>query len=184
MARGVDRDDHGVVARVERTCSFTVEGREAALVIANALAIYPDVRKVVCRADVNEGAHVRGRLDVKIALEPHDTFIAEKRGVLGVPVARDVHYRRGGEVVFVVVRTAGDVRVGVPGVAVVAYLAIRFVQGPGRRRIDQIVPGPIERGDGAMVDPDQQCRQRFLLRKRRVDCCETEEDPAQPKYKA
>lgn len=55
-ARRVDGDDDEVAAGMEDRGDFAVERGVAALVVADALLVDPDVRAVVCRADVQEGA--------------------------------------------------------------------------------------------------------------------------------
>ena len=67
---------------------FTIERREATLVLANSLAIYPDKRTIVDRTDVKKRSASYLGLELEVTLVPHDTFEAEQRGILRVPIAR------------------------------------------------------------------------------------------------
>ena len=163
-AGGIDGDDDEVAARVEGGGDLAVEGSEASLVVADAFPVDPHEGAVVGRTDVEKVAGAGFGLRLEVALVPDDAFEAEEGWVLRVPVAGNLQRGCGGEVVLVVMRAAGDVGVGVLGVAVVLDRAVCVVQVAGRRLIDEVVPVAIERGDGAMIDTDEKRVQRRLRR--------------------
>ncbi len=166
QASGVDGDDDEVGAGLEGGGDFTVERGESALVVADALLVYPDEGLVVCRTDVEEGARVGFGLEVEVALVPDDAFETEEGGVLGVPVAGNFEGGGGGEVVLFVVRAAVDVGMGIEGVAVVANLTGGGIEGSGGWLVDEVVPVSVQGCDGAAVYADEE-RLKRLLRKRR-----------------
>jgi len=128
LAGGVHRDNDEVVTGLQGGGDFAVEGGEAALVVADALLVYPDEGLIVCSADMEEGARVGFGLEVEVVLIPDDPLKAEKRRVLSVPVAGDFECGSSGEVIFFVVRATVDIGVGIQSISVVADLARRLVQ--------------------------------------------------------
>jgi hypothetical protein len=131
-----------------------VEGSEAAFVVAETLAVDPDVGAVVGGADVEEGAGVGGGGEGEVALVPDDAFVAEDGGVLGVPVAGDGEVGGGGEVVLGGAGAEGEVGVLVEGVGVVLDLAVGGVE-IGAGLVDKVVPGAVEGGGGTVVEVDE-----------------------------
>jgi hypothetical protein len=79
-ASGVDGDDDEVRAGMEHCGNFAIERRVAALVVADALLVDPDVRAVVGRADVEEGAGAGFGLGVEVPLVPENAFVVEELG--------------------------------------------------------------------------------------------------------
>ncbi len=79
---------------------LAVEGREAALVIAGLFAVYPRVRDIVGRADVQESANVGLDLVLKILFVPDRALVEEERIELRVPVAGNFQRGRLGKVVL------------------------------------------------------------------------------------
>ena len=169
FAGGVHSDDDEVAARLEGGGDFAVEGSEAALVIADALLVYPDEGLIVCSADVEEGTRVCFGLEVEVTLVPDDSLEAKESGVLGIPVPRDLECGGSSEVVLLVMRSAVDVGVAVEGIAVIANLTFGSVETLSGWLINEVVPVSIEGGDGAPIDTYQK-RLKRLLRK----CGETE----------
>ena len=103
---GVDGDDDEVGARMQDGGDFAVKGRVAALVIADAFLVDPNVGAVIGRADVEETAGARLGLRLEVALIPDDALVVEELGYLGVPVAGNFERGRCGEVVLLVVLAA------------------------------------------------------------------------------
>ena len=141
---------------------FAVERREATLVIADAFPVDPDVGSIVCGADVQEGACARPGIGGEVTLVPNDALVVEELRHLGVPIAGDLHGGSCREIVLVVMRSAGDVRVSIFRVGGVVDGAIRSVEGAGWSLVDEVVPVSIQAGDGAMIDTDEQRLERLL----------------------
>ena len=87
-AGGIHGDDDEVRAGMKHCGNFAIKGRVAALVVADALLVYPDVRTVVGRPDMEKGSGAWLGLRVKVALIPENTFVIEELGNLSVPIAR------------------------------------------------------------------------------------------------
>src|ERR1035438_7261861 len=138
-ASGIHGDDNEVRAGMKHCGNFAIKPRVAALVVANALLVDPDVRTVVGRANVEEGASAGFGLGVEFPLVPENTFVVEELGNLRVPIARHLQGWCGGKVVLFIV-PANDVRVGVHGVRLVVDLAISGVQRPTRGLVDEVMP--------------------------------------------
>jgi len=87
--------DHQEVALwLEQACDLEVEGREAALVVAQLDAVEVDLGTLVDRAEVHEVALAGWRRhDVERPLQPYRALVVQQLGVLRVPVAR--HLQRG-----------------------------------------------------------------------------------------
>ena len=144
---------------------FAVERRIAALVIADPFLVDPDVRTVIGRADMEEGARAGFGLGVEVALIPDHALVVEELRHLRVPVAGHFERRSGRKIVLLVV-LAHDVGVLIHGVALVVDLTARRIQSAPWRLVDQVVPVPVQTGDGAMIDADKKRLQRFLPRLR------------------
>ena len=160
-AGGVDGDDDEVAAGVEDLGGFAIEGGEAALVVAQALAVHPDVRTVVGGPYVEEGAGAGLGVEVEVALVPDNAFVAEEGGVLGVPVAGDVEGWGGGEIVLSGLGGAGNVELLVEGVGVVFDLALGGVK-IGAGHVDEVVPRAVEADGGAVINVDEESVEWFL----------------------
>jgi hypothetical protein len=72
---------------------FTIERGEAAFVVANPLPVDPHMGAVISRADVQEGARAGFGLGIKVTLVEDDSFVVEKLGYLGIPVAGNFRER-------------------------------------------------------------------------------------------
>ena len=141
--------------------SFAIEGCKAAFVVAEALAVNPDVRAIVGSSDVEEGAGAGFGVEVEVALVPDNAFVAEEGRVLGVPVARDVEGGGSGEVVLGGLDGAGDVKLLIEGVGVVFDLALGGVEVCAGH-VDQVVPATVEVDRGAMVNVDEESIEGLL----------------------
>jgi len=109
----IDGEDDEVFAVFEDAGDLAIEGREAALVLADFFGVNPDEGAVVGGADVEEGAGVGLGGVFEAALIPDGAFVVEEFGSLGVPVAGDLEGRGIGEVI--VLRVARGVEGGVVG---------------------------------------------------------------------
>ncbi len=136
--------------------NFAIEGREAAFMIADPLLIDPYMGAVVRRADVEKHTGAGLGLRVEVALIKNDALVAEELWNLGVPIAGHLEGRSRGEVILGVVRAAGDIWMGVHGVAAVVDFAAAGIKLPERRLIHQIMPVAIEVDGVAMVHADDE----------------------------
>src|ERR1035438_3714044 len=155
---------------------FAIERRKAALVLADTLLVDPYIGAIVGRADVQEGSHIRLRLEVEITLIPNDAFIAKQRRILGIPVTGNLEGGGVGEIVFLSLAFAHQRRMLIEPVSVVAHRAIWGVKASAGW-IDQVVPIPIEAGRGTMVDVNDKGLQRLL--RKDGNCAWTAEEHCQ-----
>jgi hypothetical protein len=161
-ARVVDLDDDRVVARAHQPGHLERERREAALVLAEALAVQPHRRALRRRSELHERAAARLKGGVEAALIPDRPFVIEQVGALRVPVAGHLQRRRACEVVLDEVRLVA--RLGVVEVAVRARLAA-VVEAAVVVRVDDDVPGAVEALPGAPVGEPQRRRGRCSARR-------------------
>src|SRR5215469_326995 len=146
---------------MENTGNLAVEGGVAPLVIANALLVDPNMRTVISRTDVQKRTRAGERLEIEIALVPEHALIVEKLGDLRVPVTRDAHGWRGGEIVLLVVR-ADDVGVFVQRVRLVVDRTIGIVESACGGLIDEVMPITIQTGNASVVDAHEKRLKRPL----------------------
>ena len=140
---------------------FAIERRKAAFVVADSLLVDPDIGAIVGRADVQEGSHIRLRLEGKITLIPEDAFIAKERRLLGIPVTGNLEGGGIGEIVFLSLAFAHQLRMLIEPVSVVAHRAVGGVKASAGW-IDQVVPIPIKAGRGTTVDINDKGLQGLL----------------------
>ncbi len=86
----VDGGHDEVVAVFHDAGDVTVEGGEAAFVIADVLAVDEDGGRIIGGAEVNEDVRVRLWLVREIPFVPEQALVIEERIFLGVPIPGDV----------------------------------------------------------------------------------------------
>src|SRR5271168_5101876 len=86
----VDGDDGEVTAGMEDAGDLAVEGREAAFVVADVLAVDEEVGAIVGGPDVEEGARAGFRSVVEVVLIPEHALVVVEGFLLRVPIARNL----------------------------------------------------------------------------------------------
>ena len=84
--------------------------------VANAFLVDPNMRTVVSRANVEEGAGARFRLRIKIPLVPENTLVIEELRNLRVPIARNLERSGAVEKSYSSLCLPTDIGLGVHGI--------------------------------------------------------------------
>jgi hypothetical protein len=142
---------------------FAIERRVAALVVANAALVDPNVRTVVGCSDMEKCTRVRPGRRVEIALIPDHPFVVEQLRHLRIPVARNSQRGSSRKIVFLIV-FAHDVRVLIQGVGLVIDLPARRVERRGWRLVNEVVPFSVQAGHAPVIDAHQKSLQPLLTK--------------------
>ncbi len=135
---------------MKHSSGFTVERREAPLVVANAFLIHPYMGSVIGSADVEEGAGSGAGLEIKVALIPDHAFVVEELRYLGIPVTWHSECGCAGKVVLLIV-LAHDVGTFVHAVTPVVDFTLLGVKSAAWGLVDEVVPVSIEGGNRTVV---------------------------------
>ena len=122
-------DDDDVALGAHVVGDFELEGREAALVLADFLAVDEDHGAIVGGAEPDEDAVAGGRRAIEFALVPDGAFVEHEVGALRVPIARDLEAGGGIEVVFDEVALGLRLLVGAEAAIGLRFVAIVEVAG-------------------------------------------------------